>query len=181
MEIDDEEDRAASCRAQNAECEQQGGLSLTDATQQEAQETTSGMTLDAAIAHTNAKANATPCGREHQQLAGWLMELKSIKKGSGVCGGDGMNKAEVIRLAQEAGATIRQGHRLGVVVYENGGDLSPLVLERFAGLVAAAARERCALIAVAARDGYAERSGMMACAADFIVSAIRGLKDEVSE
>ena len=88
-----------------------------------------------------------------------------------------MNKADVIRLAQEAGATIRPGHRQGVVVYEDGGNLSPLVLGRFAELVANAERERCALIAFDAREGYLDRSNMAACAADYIGCAIRGLKD----
>lgn len=55
-----------------------------------------------------------------------------------------MTRDEVIRKAREAGATIRQGHRQGIVVYEDGGNLSPMVIYRFADLIAAAVRERCA-------------------------------------
>ena len=92
-----------------------------------------------------------------------------------------MTKSDVIRLALEAGATIQQGHRQGVIVYEDDWNLSPLVLYRFAELVAASERERCALIAFAARDGYIDRSNMAAVAAGYIGYAIRALKDEVSE
>ena len=35
------------------------------------------MTLDEAIEHCKEKADCTKCGMEHQQLAEWLIELKS--------------------------------------------------------------------------------------------------------
>lgn len=35
------------------------------------------MTLDEAIEHCREKADCTKCGMEHQQLAEWLIELKS--------------------------------------------------------------------------------------------------------
>lgn len=84
---------------------------------------------------------------------------------------------EIIRMAHEAGFTApfrveNQPFRDGRLYRR---------LERFAALVAIAERERCALIAVSARDGYSERSNLMAGAADYIACAIRALKDEVSE
>ena len=37
------------------------------------------MTLDAAIAHSLALVDDSPCGQEHAQLAEWLMELRDRK------------------------------------------------------------------------------------------------------
>ena len=83
-----------------------------------------------------------------------------------------MTKADIIRMAQEAGTTIRQGHRLGVIVYEDGGNLSPMVLERFAALVAAADRERCAKVI----DGILTPSEDASALLRFAAHTIRSLK-----
>ena len=38
------------------------------------------MTLDEAIKHCEEKAECSECGKEHEQLACWLKELKSYKE-----------------------------------------------------------------------------------------------------
>ena len=38
------------------------------------------MTLDAAIRHASERADETPCGRDHEQLPLWLMELRTLRE-----------------------------------------------------------------------------------------------------
>ena len=38
------------------------------------------MTLDEAIAHAEERADGTPCGENHRQLAEWLKELKKLRE-----------------------------------------------------------------------------------------------------
>ena len=37
------------------------------------------LTLDEAITHCKEKSNRSECGKEHEQLAGWLKELQRYK------------------------------------------------------------------------------------------------------
>lgn len=38
------------------------------------------MTLDEAIRHASEHADETPCGQDHEQLALWLMELRTLRE-----------------------------------------------------------------------------------------------------
>lgn len=38
------------------------------------------LTLDEAIKHCQEKADCSECGKEHKQLAEWLIELKQLKE-----------------------------------------------------------------------------------------------------
>ena len=75
---------------------------------------------------------------------------------------------EVIRMARAA----------GFVLSGNATDEAIGRFERFAALVAAAERERCAKASEAIRGDYvATGSNKQACAADYIAEKIRALKD----
>ena len=83
---------------------------------------------------------------------------------------------DVMRMAREAGITIGSPpHQFCI------GDFCSIYsLERFAAVVAAAERERCAKEAAAIRDDYvATGSNKQACAADYIAERIRALKGGV--
>ena len=54
------------------------------------------MTLDEAINHAQEKADNSTCGCEHQQLAGWLIELKQIRK----------QRDKLVRLLERASTSI---------------------------------------------------------------------------
>ena len=92
-----------------------------------------------------------------------------------------MKRDDMLRMAREAGFDGQEftgGQRKGQpAIFDSGDVCIDDYLMRFAALVSAKEREMCAMVACAARKGYADRGvNLMACAADYIACAIRSLK-----